>query len=67
MTANREGESDCPDPDKPGSLALAVVQEMKADVFKKPWPVCGAKRKLDVLDEETYLEVSSLVNYVRSY
>ena len=43
--------------DQAGALALAVVQEMKNDVFKKPFPVAGSKRKVDVLDEESYLEV----------
>ena len=32
--------------------------EMADDVFKKPFPVTGTKRKVEVLDEETYLEVS---------
>lgn len=46
------------DTDKPGALALAVVDELKDDVFKKPFPVVGTKRKVEVLDEETYLDVS---------
>lgn len=45
------------DSDKPGSLALSVMDEMKTDVFKKPYPVSAVKRKQEVLDEETYLEV----------
>ncbi len=46
-------------PDKPGALALTVMNQMRDDVFKKPFPVAGAKRKHEILDEETYLEVSN--------
>lgn len=51
------------DTNKPGSLAVAVVQEMKEDVFKKPFPVSGKKRKMNVLDEESYLEVGWIIYF----
>ena len=59
MDTNLEEETkSCYGQDQAGTLALAVVQEMKDDdVFKKPFPVTGIKRKVEVLDEESYLEV----------
>lgn len=56
MTTETKCLTSAKDLEPPGSLALAVVNESK-DVFKKPFPVTGAKRKVEILDEETYLQV----------
>lgn len=57
MNSETKSLTSAVDPDQPGSLALAVINETK-DVFKKPFPVAGSKRKVEILDEESYLEVS---------
>lgn len=58
MSTETKSLTSATDPDEPGSLALAVINETKDVVFKKPFPVAGSKRKVEILDEESYLEVS---------
>lgn len=48
--------------DSPGSKALTAMRELHADiVFKKPSGLPKRRNRQKILDEESYIEVSSFV------